>query len=260
MLFLITSSYFSNLTHNRLLSFDKNVGLSNNIIKLNLDLSFNPLHCSCDLIWMIEKMRINQMNVIAKCNEPMSLKNLPFTVAILPHLNSCKLIDQSIEVFPVPHNEIVIKNVIIGDHVILNCDSSNQNSSWYQNNRIIDFNNSKFHLYTNGSLGIKSIQLKDENFYTCGKNSRSYVYDVRVVGIKIRLIFIFNKFTDLILLEPPIFTTVPDQLYEFDVGSSFELVCDADAGDRKPIITWVNKSINRNLTTGNKIHFHNVTR
>lgn len=50
---------------------------------------------------------------------------------------------------------------------------------------------------------------------------------------------------------------MPDRLYELNLGNSLLVKCEASANS-KSIITWINKSLNRNLTTGNQIYFQNV--
>ena len=59
-----------------------------------------------------------------------------------------------------------------------------------------------------------------------------------------------------IIAETPIFSILPDKLYELNIGTNLELQCDAEP---KSVITWFNKSLNRNLTTGNRILFENIT-
>lgn len=130
-------------------------------------------------------MRIHQINLAATCNNPDFLKDLPLNEPILPHLNTCSFRKNNDK--NLANN--LIKNVIIGDNVILNCPIEDVNSfrhlKWFQNNKEINFNhNSKFNLLSNGSINIKSLMPNDKSIYTCRiSNKFEIIYDLNVVGI-----------------------------------------------------------------------------
>ena len=165
-----------------MISLNENVGLIYNILKFKLRLTFNPLNCNCNLIWLVEKAKINQINLAAICKQPDLLKDLPLNVPIIPHLNGCSLKEKSL----VNENELIntklSKNVIIGSSVILNCPT--HNSKWYQNDKAISFNkySTKFYLYPNNSLKINSLLPKDESTFICGQFNSKFIYDLKVVG------------------------------------------------------------------------------
>lgn len=186
-----------------MVTFDQNIGLINNILKFTLDLSFNPLNCDCDLIWLVEKVKINQLNLAATCKEPDFLKDLPLNKPILPHLNSCSFESKNKRTNLIESNEKGnIKNVIIGDSVVLNCgfnfasalEKTPRHLKWYQNIQQINFKyNSKFQLYPNGSLKIKSLMPKDETIYTCKQDNFNFAYHLKVMGI-IKYQSLLNKY------------------------------------------------------------------
>ena len=161
---------------------NENVGLVGNILKFSLALAANPLNCNCDLVWLLEKARINQLNLAAACRQPDFLNGLALSVPILPHLKSCppktgRLSDEkATETF---------KDVVIGDSVVLNCPLEPANHpKWFQGHRPINFeHSSKFQLSPNGSLRIRSLMPKDENSYACEREKLKFVFNVRVVGI-----------------------------------------------------------------------------
>lgn len=155
----------------------------------------NPLNCNCDLIWLLEKARVNQLNLAATCSQPELLNGLALNVPILPHLKSCP--PQSTNRTPGDRTPEMLKNVIIGDSLVLNCPSgrTDHHPRWFQSDRPINFNHSsKFELYSNGSLRIRSLMPKDESSYACEDPNRPYrfVFDVRVVGIDYRCKMIFT--------------------------------------------------------------------
>lgn len=183
---LIEFSY-RNLKHNQLKVLGENVGLIGNILKFNLALSDNPLNCNCDLIWLLEKARINQLNLAATCRQPDFLSGLPLNVPILPHLKSCPPKSIAKKVADGKSTE-TIKNVIIGDSVVLNCPLNSLSQinlmKWFQDHRQINFDHSsKFQLYPNGSMLIRSLMPKDEDNYACELKKSRFVFDVKVVGI-----------------------------------------------------------------------------
>ena len=172
------------------MSLDANVGLLNNILKFTLDLTANPLNCNCDLIWIVDKVRINQISLAGTCMQPDSLRGLPLNEPLLPHLRSCPPREDKLDE-EFTNDGTVTRNVIIGDNVILNCNSANRQTdsdnhiSWYQDDLEINFKSStKFQLYSNGSLKIRSLFPKDESIYTCRLDSTVAAYDLRVIGMQ----------------------------------------------------------------------------
>lgn len=186
LIYKIVSHFYRNLEHNQLKVFDENIGLIDNILKFKLILSANPLNCNCDLVWLLEKARINQLNLLGTCREPDLLNGLALSVPILPHLKSCPP-QTTKRVLEDRKQTEMLKNVIIGDSVVLNCPldpTTTDRPRWFQNDRQINFNySSKFQLYPNGSLRIRSLMPKDENAYACEQERLRFVFDVRVVGI-----------------------------------------------------------------------------
>lgn len=150
-----------------------------------MKLTSNFLNCDCNLIWLVEKVKDNQLNLAAKCKEPDFLKDLPLNEPILPHLNTCS--SRKISTDENSNEGLLIKNVVIGDNTLLKCPTKKENQinrvQWYQNDQIINFNHStKFHLLSNGSMRIRSLTYKDENIYTCKTADNNLVYNLKVVG------------------------------------------------------------------------------
>ena len=136
----------------------------------------NSINCNCDLEWVVEKIRLRQMNFVGICSFPAALLGLQVNELIQPHLGGCPLwkTEPSLLFFVDLSNDLrpsqpaINLHAIVGSSLLIAC-SPNQTS----NNTVWLKDGQKFEkidgatLLGNGSLWIQRASTADQGLYTC---------------------------------------------------------------------------------------------
>lgn len=146
----------------------------------------NPIVCDCKLEWLVEKIRLQQLNFIGICSSPSALQKLPINQLIRPHLGGCsspktELIDfeyANISSSSFDHN----LHAIVGSSMVISC-SQNQKTAdliWKKNGHVIKGEEDRIAFLSNGSLWIQTATEMHEGVYTCGSTNSHVLHQINL--------------------------------------------------------------------------------